>query len=186
MQRTETKSEDQIKIKTLCEYLFFDQFQDTATFPRFEQCFQPLFNNVTLSMETVFKDICGEKKKYITYKRFAKAYLHHLNGKDPSNDTKTFFTVLLSKILKEEKSFVGKTTENSYSFSTVKSCKKRQCVTKVEILSDKKGKIHGINLEYDGVYKSKMYPPKIDDELVVSLEMNLGIVDEKPIKEKKI
>ena len=56
----------------------------------------------------------------------------------------------------------------------------------VEILSDKNGKIHGINLEYDGVFKSKMYPTKIGEELVVSLEMNLGIVDEKPIKEKKI
>ena len=44
MQRSNTRSEDQLKIKTLCEYLFFDQFQDTATFPRFEQCFQPLFN----------------------------------------------------------------------------------------------------------------------------------------------
>ena len=186
MQRTDTKSEDQIKIKTLCEYLFFDQYQDTSTFPRFEQCFQPLFNNVTLSMENVFKDICGEKKKYITYKRFAKAYLAHLNNKDPSPDSKIFFTTLLTKILKEEKSFVGKTTENSYTFSTVKSCKKRQCVSMVEILSDKSGKIHGINLEYDGVFKSKMYPIKIEDELVVSLEMNLGIVDEKPITENKI
>ena len=181
MQRTDTKSEDQIKIKTLCEYLFFDQFQDTATFPRFEQCFQPLFNNITISMETVFKDICGEKKKYITYNRFAKAYLNHINGRDASSDSKTFFSNLITKILKEEKTFVGKTTENSYTFSTFKSCKKRECVTLVEILSDKKGKIHGINLEYDGVYKSKMYPSKIEDELIVSLEMTLGIVDEKPI-----
>ena len=36
MQRSDTRSEDQLKIKTLCEYLFFDQFQDTATFPRFD------------------------------------------------------------------------------------------------------------------------------------------------------
>ena len=186
MQRTDTRSEDQLKIKTLCEYLFFDQFQDTATFPRFEQCFQPLFNNVNISMETVFKDICGEKKKYINYNRFAKAYVNHLNGKDVSPDTKTFFSTLITKILKEEKSFVGKSMENSYIFSTVKSCKKRQCVTLVEILSDKKGKIHGINLEYDGVFKTKMYPVKIEDELIVSLEMSLGIVDEKPITENKI
>ena len=186
MQRTETTSQDQIKIKTICEYLFFDQFQDTATFPRFEQCFQPLFNNVNISMETVFKDICGEKKKYISYKRFAKAYLNHKNGNDPSRDTNTFFSTLFSSILKEEKSFVGRTTENSYSFSTFKSCNKRECVTLVEILSDKSGKIHGVNLEYDGVFKSKMYPSKIDDELIVSLEMSLGIVDEKPIKENKI
>ena len=70
--------DEEIKLKTICEYLFFDQYQDTATFPRFEQCFQPLFNNLSISMETVFKDICGEKKKYINYKRFTKAYLNHL------------------------------------------------------------------------------------------------------------
>ena len=137
-------------------------------------------------MEVVFKDICGEKKKYITYKRFARAYINHLNGQDPSNDTKTFFTLLLTKILKDENTYVGQSQENSYIFSTVKTCKRRQCITLVEILSDKKGKIHGINLEYDGVFKTKMYPTKIEDDLIVSLEMNLGLVDEKPITENKL
>ena len=184
MQIPDIKIEGQIK--TICEYLFFDQFQDTSSFPRFEQCFQPLFNNINISMETVFKDICGEKKKYITYNRFAKAYLNHINGKNNSLDSKIFFENLFSKILKDDNSYIGNTTENSYTFSTVKSCKNRQCISLVEILSDKNGKIHGINLEYDGVFKSKMYPTKIEEELVVSLEMNLGIVDEKPIKEKKI
>ena len=32
MQRTETNSEEQIKIKTICEYLFFDQYQDSRHF----------------------------------------------------------------------------------------------------------------------------------------------------------
>ena len=99
--------DEEIKLKTICEYLFFDQYQDTATFPRFEQCFQPLFNNLSISMETVFKDICGEKKKYINYKRFTKAYLNHLNNKDPSNDTKIFFDTLLTKIIR--KNFYWKT-----------------------------------------------------------------------------
>ena len=186
MHRTDNKTDDQIKIKTLCEYLFFDQFQDTATFPRFEQCFQPLFNNINISMETVFKDICGEKKKYINYNRFAKAYLNHKNGNYSSSDTKIFFSTLLTNILKEENQYIGKTTENSYTFSTVKSCKKRECISLVEILSDKKGKIHGINIEYDRAFKTKMYPNKIEDELIISLEMSLGIVDEKPITEHKI
>ena len=153
MQIPDIKIEGQIK--TICEYLFFDQFQDTASFPRFEQCFQPLFNNINISMETVFKDICGEKKKYITYNRFAKAYLNHINGKNNSLDSKIFFENLFSKILKDDNSYIGNTTENSYTFSTVKSCKNRQCISLLEILSDKNGKIHGINLEYDGVFKIK-------------------------------
>ena len=60
-------------IKTVCEFLFFDQYEEAATFSRFEKCFQPLFNNIDISFENVFKEICGEKKKYITYSRFSKA-----------------------------------------------------------------------------------------------------------------
>jgi hypothetical protein len=93
---------DEMKIKTLCDFLFFDQFQETATFLRFEQCFQPLFNNVKISIQAIFKDICGPKKKYITYKRFSKAYRNHINGNDISQDTKLFFDKLFNSILKEE------------------------------------------------------------------------------------
>ena len=62
------------QLKTICEYLFFDQFKDYATFPRFEQCFQPLFNEVNISLDSVFKEICGPKKKYINYPRLVNAY----------------------------------------------------------------------------------------------------------------
>ena len=31
--------EDDLKLKTICEYLFFDHLKNEATFPRFEQCF---------------------------------------------------------------------------------------------------------------------------------------------------
>ena len=137
MTSNKSLDEDQRKIKTLCEYLLFDQYKDTATFPRFEQCFQPLFNNVNISMETGFKDICGAKKKYINYARFTKAYINHINQKDPSQDTNTFFSLLLTKILKNENESVGETYENNYSFSTYKSCKNRQCLTMIEVLTDK-------------------------------------------------
>ena len=173
---------DEIKIKTICEYLFFDQFQDTATFEIFEKCFQPLFNNVKISLEKVFKDICGRKKKYITYKRFARAYIEHIKGNDNSNDTKLFFNKLLNSILKIEKKTIGEDQENVYIFSTIKACRRRKCLTQVQILTDKEGKIHGINLEYDGVYQSKMYPKTIEDDLVVNLEMNLNYLNEKSLK----
>ena len=91
MKRLNSSNEDQIKIKTLCEFLFPDQFIETATFNRFELCFQPLFNNINISLDNVFKYICGEKKKYITYKRFSKAYLEFTKGKCQSKDTEKFF-----------------------------------------------------------------------------------------------
>ena len=36
--------EEENQLKTISEYLFFDQFKDFVTYNRFEQCFQPLFN----------------------------------------------------------------------------------------------------------------------------------------------
>ena len=54
-----TEIED-IKLKTICEYLFLDQFHDYASYPRFEQCFQPLFNEDTFELDSVFKEICGQ------------------------------------------------------------------------------------------------------------------------------
>ena len=66
--------EEDLKLKTICEYLFFDHLKNEATFPRFEQCFQPLFSNTELSMFSLFTEIAGEKRKYITYPRLVKAY----------------------------------------------------------------------------------------------------------------
>ena len=183
MDEEEVYDEELIKIKTLCEFLFFDQYQDSATFLRFEKCFQPLFNNIDISMEKVFKDICGPKKKYITFKRFAKAYDNYITKKDClSKDTHIFFDKLFNSILKTGKSFVGENIENVYSFSTVKACRKRDCITMIQVLSDKEGNIHGINLEYDNAITSKMYPKICQYELMITLEMNLDILDKNSLE----
>ena len=172
-------SEEQIKIKTICDFLFFDQYQDNASFLRFEKCFQPLFNNINISCEKVFNDICDTKKKYITYKRFAKAYLNFKNKKNLSEDTYKFFETLFNSILKKEKECVGGVKEKIYSFSTKTTSSKRNYITLVQILSLNDGEIHGINLEYDGgVAQCKIYPKQLENELDTSLEMKLDIIDE--------
>ena len=179
--------EEEIQLKTISEYLFFDEFKDFVTYNRFEQCFQPLFNNVPISIDKVFKSICGEKRKYLNYPRLVKSYLLYKN-KDPkiNPDLKTFFEKLFNSILKKENTFVGKPQENTFSFTTPKACKKRDCVTSIKILSDKDGAIHGLIMEYDGIAKVKLYPSKLENNLVISLEMKLGIVDDKPILQKKV
>ena len=96
-----------------------------------------------------------------------------MEGKFKSVDTETFFETLFDSILKVENTYVGKNTENTYTFSTVKTCKNRENVTKIQVLSDKERKIHGINLEYDGVYKSEMFPKNLEEELAISLEMEM-------------
>ena len=176
--------EEQIKIKTICDFLFLDRFQDSATFPRFEKCLQPLFNNTNISMLKVFKEICGHKKKYITYKRFVKAYLNNINSKD-SNDSTIFFHKLFNTILKKDKVFTQKENKIVCSFSNKKTCKNRDCISMVQILSDKEGKINGINLEYDGNFQSKMYQ-NTENSFFLKLELNLGVIDNRENIEENI
>ena len=167
------------KIKTICDFLFFDQYQDTASFTRFEKCFQPLFCCIeNISFLKVFKDIVGPKKKYITYKRFLLAYINYKykNG-TLSNDTKLFFSNLFDSILKNEDVFVGKNLENNILYSTTRTCKIRNSITKLQVLNDAKGDIHGINLEYDGIYNVKMFPKSLEEELQIILEMKLDIIN---------
>ena len=177
-----SKKEEDEKLKTLCEFLFFDHLKNEATYPRFEQCFQPLFSDTELSMLNVFTEIAGEKRKYITFPRFANAY----KNKSSSRNLSAFFDKLLNTILKTENSFIGKGKEKCYNYSTSITCGNRQCITLLQVLCDKEDIIHGFNIQYDGVFKCKMFPTKLEEDLLVTLEMNLGLIDESPIKDKKI
>ena len=176
--------EEENQLKTISEYIFFDQFKDFVTYNRFEQCFQPLFNNIEISLDKVFKSIVGEKKKYINYQRLVKSYLLYKNN-DPKivPDLKTFFEKLFNSILKKENDFVGKPQEKTFSFTTPKACKKRECITSISILGTHDGGINGLIMEYDSVAKAKMYPSKLEQSLLICLDMKLGIVDEKAEKE---
>ena len=170
-------------IKTVCEFLFFDQYEEAATFSRFEKCFQPLFNNIDISFENVFKEICGEKKKYITYSRFSKAYLYYINKKKHfSEDTKTFFDKLFNSILKKKNKngnfIIGESRRKANSFSSKNIASKSSCITKVLVLTNKNEDICGINLQYDGAVKCEMCPKKIEKNLFISLEMTLNPLDE--------
>ena len=174
--------EDDLKLKTICEYLFFDHLKNEASYPRFEQCFQPLFSNSEISMLSIFSEIAGEKRKYITFPRLVKAY----QNRTQSNNLNFFFDKLFNSILKKETDSIGQSKDKSYNYSTKITCGQRQCISLVQVLSDKDGVIHGFNITYDDVFKCKMYPLKLENDLIVTLEMALGLVDESPIKNHKI
>ena len=55
----------------------------------------------------------------------------------------------------------------------------------VQILSDKEGKINGINLEYDGNFQSKMYQ-NTENSFFLKLELNLGVIDNRENIEENI
>ena len=185
--------EEEESIKTICEYLFFDQYSDSVSFERFEKCFQPLFvkttesNKNSFSMDEIFKQICGPKKKYITYQRFLKSYLESKKSKEKiSQELNKFYNLLFEKILKKDPTQIGKSKENCYNYSTTKSSNKRECISQIQILTDKSNIIHGINMTYDDVFENQMCPSSVENDLNISLELNLGIVDEKPIKQRQI
>ena len=199
MSKLGLSSDEEEILKTICEYLFFDQYTYSATFQRFEQCFQPLFisntnleknnksNSSIISTETIFKEICGPKKKYITSKRILKSYLEYKNNTGKiSPDLKIFFDLLLNNILQKDPVEIGKPREQCYNYSTTKANNKRECISQIQILTDKNNVIHGINMMYDDVFENQMYPTVLETNLNISLEMNLGIVDEKPIKQRQI
>ena len=189
--------EEEDNLKTICEYLFFDQYTYSATFQRFEQCFQPLFLSLTesntksntnkISMDEIFKEICGPKKKYITCQRLLKSYLSFKNNTQKiSPALKKFYDLLFNKILQKDPGQIGKPKEHCYNYSTTKASNKRECISQIQILTDKNNVIHGINMTYDDVFENNMFPTDLDNNLNISLEMNLGIVDEKPIKQRLV
>ena len=171
--------EEDLNLKTIAEYLFFDEYKDYVTYNRFEQCFQPLFNDTKISIDKVFKSIVGEKKKYLNYPRLVHAFLEYKNNSQSTiPDLKIFFEKIFGSILQKENAFIGKPQEKTFNFCTPKACKRRECLSEVKILSDKDGAIHGLILEYDNIVQNKMYPSKIEQDLVISLEMKLGILDD--------
>ena len=191
MAKLELSQEEEIQIKTICEYLFFDELMDYATYNRFEQCFQPLFNNVKISLDKVFRIICGEKRKYINYKRFINSYLLYKED-DPKDskldqNLKIFFEKIFTSILmKEENSSIGKPQENAFIFSTPKTCKNRDGISMIQVLSDKEGAIHGLIIEYDNLVKNKLYPKKLEYDLDISLDMKLGLLIDKEQKNEEL
>ena len=60
---------DFTKIKVLCDFLFFDQYKNSSSFPRFQHAFAPLVKNTEIDLFEAFKKLCGEKKKYLTFGR---------------------------------------------------------------------------------------------------------------------
>ena len=199
---SELTSKEKLKLKTLCEFLFYDNYQYWATFSRFEKCFQPLFNNIQINLYEVFTCIAGYQKKYITFRRFTKAFLRYKKNEiEKNSDLYIFFNLIFTKILKSINSYVGKHVEysntnsekNVLSFSTKKAGLSKYSflnysyISKIQVLNDKHDKIKGIIIEYDDNDQYELYPTEIKKKLLLGLEINLGIINKKFfIKNKKI
>jgi hypothetical protein len=89
------------KLKIFMEFLLPNLNSSKVSYLRFDAMIQLIQQPYEFDTLTIFKDIVGEKKKYITYKRLRDAYLaFRSNAKGKSVEFKNFFSYLYSTILK--------------------------------------------------------------------------------------
>ena len=169
------------KIKIVSDYLFFDQYKDMASFPRFEECFGVLTVGKNIDLPEVFKQIVGEKKKYITFRRMIRMYYRiQEGGKRLSENTKTFFDDLYNKTLISENEGYGNHLEHALHYQT-NNAENHYAISKLSVITDESGEqIIGIRLYYDDFFKNDLFLNKGEEEYVISLEINLGILEERP------
>jgi len=108
-------------IKSLCDYLILDRVKDFATFQRFEQCLGPLFSDKgDFILSEVYKEICGSKRKYITFKRLLSSYINWKSNKSKNKSFNYFMISLFgnNKIIKNNDEVIGDHNNNCQIFST--------------------------------------------------------------------
>ena len=172
------------KLQVLCDFIFFDQYKDMASFPRFEECIGGFFKDkdsedLNINLEEVYKNLCGKKRKYLTFRRLIKAYLKCKENSDEINeDTKNFFNKLLNETLKNEGDCTGNQFEGAIKYNT-KNADKMWAISKLCVVTDeKKENIKGFRIYYDDFFKNDLFLNKSKDKIYISLEINLSVLDE--------
>ena len=90
-----------MKLKIFMEFLIPSLKHYKCSYLRFDSVIRLIQTPYEFNTLIIFKDIVGEKKKYITYKRLKVAYLaFRANDRTKSVDFKNFFSHLYSTVLK--------------------------------------------------------------------------------------
>ena len=168
------------KIKNVLNYLFFDQYQDMASFPRFEECFTILTQGQEINFPEAFTDIIGEKHKYLTFRRMIRAFFRvQEGGRKVKESTKKFFDIIFNKTLKNDGEFIGEKLEDAIKFHS-KSSENHKAISSFAIITDeKKEKIKGFQIYYDDFFKNDLFVND-DEKKYISLEVNLRIDEDRP------
>ena len=139
-----------------------------------------------MSLPLVFKEICGEKKKYITFRRMISSYLVYKNLKQgTSEDFKLFFDLLFSNLIKNEGTFTGKKVKKAKKLTTA-NCKKKRAISKLLVLTNEDKDIKGLQIVYDDFFKNNLFYAKNTNSLYVNLEIDLGKIDDELSDNKKL
>ena len=185
--KVKLEEEELNKIKVLCDFLFFDQYKSSASFPQFQQSFTAFSKDSKYDLFEVFKKICGEKRKYVTFGRMIKSYLKNKKNQKNKNDpSKLFFSEILSdELMKDENEEAGIQYENAIRYST-KQGNLRHFVSKICVITDENGeKIKGLRIYYDDFFKNDLFLNKRGQKFTISMELNLiGDLTEEKINGK--
>ena len=162
-------------IKTISEYLFMDQYQDTAAYPRFEECFGAFCLEKSIDLPKVYKTLCGRRRKYITFRRLIMSYNQWEKNRVKYNEECTKFMELVYKnLLKNPGDNVGKIVDKAICYNTNNSEYKKAISQFCVITDEDQDIIKGFQITYDDFFKNNLFLNKENEKFYVSLELNLA------------
>ena len=169
----ELTNKDIAKISMVCDYLIVDRFHDVSSFIRLERCFGPFFPKEDLNfLPEVLKEICGPKKKYITYGRLINAYTKWKSKSSTNESFNKFMDLVFGDMIKTQNEVVGKLVEGGRIFST-RNTRGRKIISKFSVITDEtKNQIEGFHIQYDDFFESVLSSKKTKED--ITLEMNFA------------
>ena len=167
--------EELTKIKTISEYLFMDQYQDTCAYPRFEECFGAFCLEKSIDLPKVFKSLCGKKRKYLTFRRLIISFNHWKKNTKKSNpDFTKFMDLIYNNLLKKPGQSIGKISDKAINYNTNNSQHKKAISQFCVITDEEQNEIKGFQITYDDFFKNYLFLNKEDEKFYISLELSLA------------
>ena len=147
MKEDKLSYDEEIKLKTLCEYLISNNLDSITDFTNFQNSLNPLIENNN-NLQNIYDCIVGNKK-YLTYTRLYYAYLKYKNENNENNDTSKFFKKITETIkIVDKKSFsvgiIKKQRDLPINFLDTD----KFTLTKISVCKNTNEEIIGLILEY--------------------------------------
>ena len=173
--KIDLSEEDLSKIKTISEFLFMDQYQDSCAYPRFEECFGAFCLEKSIDLPKVFKSLCGKKRKYLTFRRLIISFNQwKKNVKKSNQDFTKFMDLVYNTLLKKPGETIGKIVEKAINYNTNNS-KHKKAISQFCVITDEdQNEIKGFQITYDEFFKNNLFLNKEDEKFYISLELTLA------------
>ena len=159
------------KIAMISDYLILDRFQEFCTYFRLEKCFAPFFIKESPDfLVSVFREICGPKKKYISFPRLILAYTKWKSKSSTNENFNKFMSIVFNDMVYTNGKKIGEYKEGGRIFST-RNTNGRKVISRFSVLTDDlKNKIKGFHIQYDDVFDTILSPIKERND--ITLEIN--------------